>query len=76
MGAAACLGAILVPMNWRLAVEELHHIVVDAEPVWMFYDDAHGETIEGLSGMAGYPARQTQLEELPALIGAATESLP
>lgn len=76
MGAAACLGAILVPMNWRLAVEELHHIVVDAEPAWMFYDEAHRETIDRLSGMTGYPARQTHLEALPALIGESTEDLP
>jgi acyl-CoA synthetase (AMP-forming)/AMP-acid ligase II len=78
MGAAASLGAILVPMNWRLAVEELHHIITDAEPVWMFYDEAHAATIEHLSGRAGFPIHQTRLENLHDVIGNAadTDSMP
>ena len=32
MGAAARLGAIVVPLNWRLASEELAFILTDAEP--------------------------------------------
>ena len=66
MGAAACLGAILVPLNWRLSVEELHHIITDAEPAWMFFDETHAETIEHLSGLSGFPANQTPLETLQA----------
>jgi acyl-CoA synthetase (AMP-forming)/AMP-acid ligase II len=68
MGAAACLGAILVPMNWRLSVEELHHILLDAAPVGIFFDAAHAETVEQLSGMPGFPTKRTQLESLPAII--------
>ncbi len=68
MGAAACLGAILVPLNWRLAIEELHHIMTDSEPVWMFFDDAHAAAVESLSAMSGFPDHQTRLEALPDLI--------
>jgi len=68
MGAAACLGAILVPMNWRLSIEELHHIVIDAEPAWMFFDEAHANTVEALSAMPGFPPHQTRLEALTGLI--------
>jgi fatty-acyl-CoA synthase len=32
------LGALFVPLNWRLAPSELHVIVADAEPVLMVHD--------------------------------------
>ena len=68
MGAAACLGAILVPLNWRLAIEELHHIVTDAKPVWMFFDDDHAAAVESLAAMNGFPDHQTRLEALSDLL--------
>jgi acyl-CoA synthetase (AMP-forming)/AMP-acid ligase II len=71
MGAAACLGAILVPLNWRLAVEELHHIITDAEPAWIFFDEAHARSIERLASLPCFPANQTALETLPAFMDAA-----
>jgi len=74
MGAAACLGAILVPLNWRLAVEELHHILTDAEPAWIFFDEAHAGAIERLSALSGFPANQVPLATLPALIEAAPDA--
>ena len=76
MGAAACLGAILVPLNWRLSVEELHHILTDAEPAWMFFDEAHAGTIERLSGLAAFPANQTRLETLQTFTDAVREAKP
>lgn len=69
MGAAAALGAILVPLNWRLSIDELHHIVTDAAPVWMFYDQAHAASVDDLSAMHGFPENQTRLEDLAALSG-------
>jgi acyl-CoA synthetase (AMP-forming)/AMP-acid ligase II len=69
MGAAACLGAILVPLNWRLSTDELHHIVTDAEPVWLFFDEAHVSAVEDLAGRAGFPGHQTRLEDLAAFSG-------
>ncbi len=31
-GAAAKIGAVLVPINWRLKTEEIHHVVGDSSP--------------------------------------------
>jgi|TARA_B110000444_G_scaffold86323_1_gene81594 fatty-acyl-CoA synthase len=33
------LGAIFVPLNWRLTIPELEYIVGDAEPTVLFHDD-------------------------------------
>ena len=41
LGAAARLGAILVPLNWRLSEEELLFILKDAEPGLLFHDRPH-----------------------------------
>ena len=38
LGAAALLGAILVPLNWRLADQELHYILTDCAPRVLFAD--------------------------------------
>lgn len=43
--ACAKLGAILVPLNWRLAQAELDYVIRDAEPRGIVHDAAH-------SGMA------------------------
>jgi len=76
MGAAACIGAILVPMNWRLALEELHHIITDAEPVWIFFDEAHADTIEALAGRTDFPENQSSLEDLTKIMALAAETGP
>jgi fatty-acyl-CoA synthase len=50
------LGALLVPLNWRLAVPELAGILADAEPSVLVYDDAWAETAAALlegSGVGG-----------------------
>lgn len=44
--ACARLGAILVPLNWRLTANELAYIVADCEPKVVFFDDAHEETAD------------------------------
>lgn len=40
IGALARIGAILVPLNWRLAEQELKYIVDNCQPA-MLYADAH-----------------------------------
>ena len=40
LGAAARLGAILVPLNWRLADAELAGILADCQPAMLVADDA------------------------------------
>lgn len=42
-GAAAWLGAILVPINWRLSADEIAYIVGDAAPKLVVADAAHHE---------------------------------
>ena len=37
-GAAARLGAIVVPVNWRLSADELAHVITDTEPVLLLAD--------------------------------------
>ena len=49
-GAAAALGAILVPVNWRLAPDEIAFILKDSAPRILFADPEHQETINGLKG--------------------------
>jgi fatty-acyl-CoA synthase len=50
------LGAIFVPLNWRLAMAELHSIVQDAAPVLVVHDDEwHASAVE-LADKAGVPS--------------------
>ena len=57
-GAAAALGAIMVPVNWRLSPDEIAFILKDSEPKVVFADPEHQETIkrlnEELTGMEKY----------------------
>ncbi|WP_376794558.1 long-chain fatty acid--CoA ligase [Thermogemmatispora sp.] len=41
--AVAWLGAILVPLNWRLTAYELLTILRDCEPCLLLHDEAHGQ---------------------------------
>lgn len=43
LAAVARLGAILVPLNWRLATEELTWILNDCRPKLLFHDRGHAE---------------------------------
>jgi long-chain acyl-CoA synthetase len=45
-GAAAALGAIVVPINWRLSVEEAHFNLTDVEPKILFVDPEFQEMME------------------------------
>jgi long-chain acyl-CoA synthetase len=47
-GAAAALGAILLPVNWRLSPDEIRHNLNDGEPKLLFADREFQDTIEGL----------------------------
>jgi acyl-CoA synthetase (AMP-forming)/AMP-acid ligase II len=49
-GAAAALGAIMVPVNWRLSPDEISFILKDSDPRVVFTDQEHQETIRGLKG--------------------------
>jgi len=47
--AAARTGVVLVPMNWRLSVEELEYVVTDSEPVMLLHDQEFADTATALS---------------------------
>ncbi len=76
--ACAKLGAVLVPLNWRLAVPELEYIVADADPVGLVTDDAFAdaaaqlrERVPGLRSMAyGTDALDTEAAYEDLLAGA------
>ncbi len=47
-GAIAAMGAILVPINWRLSLEEISYILADSGTQLLFYDDACEKQINEL----------------------------
>jgi acyl-CoA synthetase (AMP-forming)/AMP-acid ligase II len=47
-GAAAALGAIMLPMNWRLSPEEVAFNLNDCEPAVVFADEEYQELMDGL----------------------------
>ena len=49
-GAASTLGAIMVPVNWRLSADEISFILKDSGPGIIFADQEYQETIKGLKG--------------------------
>ena len=46
--AAQQLGAVLVPLNDRLHADELTVQILNADPAWLLYDDAHAEPAHAL----------------------------
>jgi acyl-CoA synthetase (AMP-forming)/AMP-acid ligase II len=47
-GAAAAIGAVMLPVNWRLSVEEVVFNLNDCGPVVLFVDPEFSEMISGL----------------------------
>jgi acyl-CoA synthetase (AMP-forming)/AMP-acid ligase II len=46
-GAAAALGVIMLPINWRLSADEVGFNLNDCEPRFVFADKEFQETVEG-----------------------------
>jgi len=66
--ACARLGAIFVPLNWRLADEEIAGIVKDCTPSAMFWDEAFASKAQGLPVSAPSGATAKAVESDPLLI--------
>ncbi|MFW6146901.1 MAG: AMP-binding protein [Thermodesulfobacteriota bacterium] len=49
-GAAAALGLIALPINWRLSAEEVGNNLADGAPKMVFADQEYQELLEGLKG--------------------------
>jgi fatty-acyl-CoA synthase len=48
--ACARLGAIFLPLNFRLAAAELQQVMDDATPAWLVHDEGHAEVAAVLRG--------------------------
>ena len=55
-GAAACLGAIVVPINWRLSAEEVAYVIEDVAPKVLIAADEFKALVpqEGMAGTLRY----------------------
>ena len=49
------IGAIMVPLNWRLTVPELTYIMGDAAPVVLIHDSSFQEAVAALVAATGIP---------------------
>ncbi|MFH2009601.1 MAG: long-chain fatty acid--CoA ligase [bacterium] len=86
--AAVKLGAVLVPVNWRLSPEEVAYILGDAEPAVLFYGQDMDATATALAAglwtgplvsfddAEGYPARQERASADPVVTEGITEDSP
>jgi len=67
IGASAALGAIILPINWRLSADEICFIVNDGQPRLLFADKEYQELIQGLKGklpsVEGYFGLDSKSEE-------------
>ena len=57
--ACAKIGAIFLPMNWRLAAPEIDFILEDSTPRVLIFDEANRETFEALAYKAPHPIAST-----------------
>lgn len=74
MFAAARIGALFLPLNWRLAEPELGFILDDAEPTLLFFDGSFLEAAQRLC--AGRSTRACSLDEDLARMSLAATQLP
>ena len=64
--AAMRLGALFVPLNWRLTAHELAEICLDADPAILIHDDVWAEVAAGVAEKAALPRRIAWTIEHPA----------
>jgi acyl-CoA synthetase (AMP-forming)/AMP-acid ligase II len=66
LGATARIGAVLVPLNWRLSPEELQFILRDAQPGLLLHDRQHTPVAARLADALGQPDLTGDLEAMTA----------
>mgnify|MGYP000032390029 CR=1 FL=1 len=54
-GAASVVGAIVVPINWRLSMDEIRHILTDCSPKLLCVDHIHEDKGRELQQSCGIP---------------------
>ncbi|MFH1157034.1 MAG: AMP-binding protein [Pseudomonadota bacterium] len=50
-GAAAAIGAITVPINWRLSHEEMRYILEDSGASHLFFDRANADAVQAMGSL-------------------------
>jgi fatty-acyl-CoA synthase len=55
--AAMRLGALFVPLNWRLSIPEMTDIAIDAEPALLLHDEAWADAASAVADKAGIAHR-------------------
>lgn len=73
--ACARVGAIFLPVNWRLAEPEVGYILDDAAPAVLFYDEAFAEVALRLASARGLRALSLDAD-LPRLTKGAAPVVP
>ncbi len=68
-------GAILVPLNWRLAVPELTFIMNDCTPRGLIYDPAFASQVQELRSTVATAHYMALAEDAPAGVAAYEEAL-
>jgi fatty-acyl-CoA synthase len=63
--AAMRLGALFVPLNWRLTAHELAEICLDADPAILIHDDVWADTAAAVAEKAAVPRRLAWTVEDP-----------
>jgi fatty-acyl-CoA synthase len=63
--AVALLGAILVPLNWRLTARELGVILSDCEPKLLLSDGQHGARAQEVAAALEQPVQLLSMAEFP-----------
>ena len=61
-GAAAALGAIVLPVNWRLSADEAAYALNDGKPRWVFADDSNPQWTEAVRSRLCEPVRFFNLQ--------------
>jgi acyl-CoA synthetase (AMP-forming)/AMP-acid ligase II len=61
-GAASALGAVMLPVNWRLSAEEIGYILQDGEPKILFTDADSREALKTLGKQSPSVERHVELE--------------
>ena len=64
--AAMRLGALFVPLNWRLTVHEMAEICLDAEPTVLVHDSAWSDAAADIADKAGIARRLVWGDHQPA----------
>ena len=74
--ACSAVGAMLVPLNWRLAVPELQYILADAAPRLLWLDEAHAHLAPALGGVTAVPEADGALLEANGALLEAKGAVP